>query len=122
MSSMMKAAERAALPCVSGCLFWCLLLPVVLALPGLPGLGGVYGGFRADNILADTMDACPRGRLRAPVIIGGPPPESATCKRLRVRLERIQASLRAGYREPRGARLREQRRQVNDQWLTACFP
>ena len=66
------------------------------------------------------MAAC--SRPKPPVIIGGPPVESASCKRLRHRLERLQARLRAGYREPEGFRLREQRRRLSDQWLSSCFP
>ena len=113
MVGFFTAALRASVPPLL-----CALVVLSFA-PGLPGPADRYGVVESAG---GEGGPCPRGRPRAPIILGGPPPESATCKRLRLRLERIQARLRAGYREPAGAKLRGQRRAVTDQWLSTCFP
>lgn len=44
----------------------------------------------------------------------------ARCTRLRQRRDRIDRQLDAGYREPRGNRLRQQRREVQSQLFREC--
>lgn len=42
------------------------------------------------------------------------------CRRVQESLERVQAQLRAGYREPRGNRLRAKRRGLRDRYARSC--
>lgn len=46
---------------------------------------------------------------------------AARCRKLKQRLERIQAQLRRGHSNERGNRLREQKREVGDQYSRECI-
>ena len=46
---------------------------------------------------------------------------AARCRKLKQRLERIQGRLRSGYSNSQGNRLREQKREVEDQYSHDCI-
>ena len=43
------------------------------------------------------------------------------CDRLQSRIAAIEASMRKGYREPRGNQLRQQRRRLSDRYYSECY-
>ena len=62
------------------------------------------------------VDVCKRV-----VVIGDRSAKSPACRRLELRLEALQRHLRTGYREPRGSRLRAQRRSLRARYHAQCM-
>ena len=59
-------------------------------------------------------------RTRGPSPFSPDPNQAARCATLLERIEAIQDQLRAGYREPRGQRLRDRRRELREEYRRDC--